>query len=131
MRLRALLFILAVGCGSKSPTQVTLTAVIDKHGTDFSGVARHEGGGLPLFCVTLTTPLATGTATAGADGKVSLSFEGKGRPFGCSVRDAAGKTIAAVIFVDGAANGLSLVVHADADLGAINLDAANGVAQAT
>ena len=86
--------------------------------------------GYKLYCVTFNTPPVSGTAAADAAGSVSLTLAAQNVPFGCFILDAAGQSIATLTFKSDTQIGQTVTFAGDANLGAITVDASNGLAQA-
>ncbi len=85
--------------------------------------------GYQLYCVTFATPPTAASGTADATGQVTLDLDAAGVAFGCFVLDTDGKGVATLIFTSGAQRGQTLTLTADADLGSIQVDLDNHVAQ--
>lgn len=86
--------------------------------------------GYQLYCVTFATPPSAATGTADAGGQLKLWLEAENVPFGCFVLDAQGKAVASLVWVSGMAQGQTVTLTGDADVGTIWVDMGHGVALA-
>ncbi|HVO21931.1 MAG TPA: hypothetical protein VMU15_21975 [Anaeromyxobacter sp.] len=84
-----------------------------------------------LYCVTFSSPPASGTATADSSGNVSLTLAALDVPFGCFILDSGGSGVATLFFSSSSASGETVTLSGDADLGTITVDPLTGLASAT
>jgi len=131
----------AAGCGGSSgggtvaAKNITISATLSAAGTVGSSALTVSSpltalAGYKLYCVTFSTPPVSGTATADAAGSVTLTLAAQNVPFGCFILDAAGNSVASLMFANNTQSGQTLSLSGDADLGAITVDATSGVANA-
>jgi hypothetical protein len=132
-------------CGKKkSSTTATASTDVTISGALSLATSLTDGANLlsttyDVYCVTFSTPPAAGSgAVDPTTGAFSLTLSGaKDQAFGCFVRDAAtASTVASLTFEDTSSTGMdgnslkkgSISLGSSANLGAITLDLAKGVA---
>ncbi len=101
--------------------------------SQLSGLSVTPLTGYQLYCVTFTSPSVAGSGTADASGKVTLTFNAKGTPFGCFVLDSSNKGVATLFFSNTTSgqNGQTVSFSDNATLGTITVDLTYGVALVT
>jgi len=135
-----------VGCGGastkpatgNSASDITISGTLStgtsmlasSRGLHTSGLSAAVSGlaGYRLYCVTFSTPPASGTADADSSGVVSLTLAAKDVPFGCFILDSQGNGVATLMF--GSQSAQTVALSGSANLGTITVDTTSGVAQA-
>ncbi len=84
-----------------------------------------------LYCVTFGATPVAGSATADANGNVSLTLAALNVAFGCFILDPSGKSVASLVFTSGSTNTQTASFSQNASLGTITVDGNSGLAQAT
>jgi hypothetical protein len=128
-------FVCACGSSSKnSSANLTLTGQLlggTYNGGSLSTQSAPNGplAGYQLSCVTFGMPPVAASATADANGMLTLTLNALNIPFGCFVLDPNGNSVATVVFSSGSANGLTASFSENGNLGTITVDVNSGLAE--
>lgn len=132
--------------GSQSPGNITISAQLVSGSVTTTALTEATAGtalmaprsaqvtvlsGFKLYCVTFQSPPAAASGVADGSGNVSVTLAAKGVAFGCFIRDSSDNTIATLSFQSAGANGTTLTLNGDGNLGSVTVDTTTGLATAT